>query len=99
MVVQVYWDNPQYSFQPDSRKQKKEAFVGSVVCPESAKVLEGRDVEFLLFSLQLTPRHLVRRARLRRLSASAVINAVRWVRLAPSGRQVPRQGPCRQLAV
>ena len=55
--------------------------------------------EVLLFSPQLTLRHLVRRAGPEGLSGSAVINAVRWVRLAPSGRQVPRQGSLPELAV
>ena len=65
--------------------------------PRSSLFLLAFD-EFLLISLQLTPRHLVRRARPKGLSGSAVINAVRWVRLVPSGRQLPRQGPRRELA-
>jgi hypothetical protein len=44
--------------------------------PRSRPVLLGCD-EFLLFSLQLTPRHLVRRAQPKGLSGLAVINAVR----------------------
>jgi hypothetical protein len=55
--------------------------------------------QFLVFSLQLTPRHLVRRASTKGLSGSLVIDVVEWVCSAPSGRQVPRQGPLYELAV
>jgi hypothetical protein len=43
--------------------------------PRSGTALLGLD-DLLLFSLQLTPRHLVRRAGPKRLLGSAVINAV-----------------------
>ena len=76
----------------------KEMYPYSAGDPRSSPFLLAFN-EFLLFSLQLTASHLERRARPKGLSGSAVINAVRWVHLAPSGGQVPSQGPHRQLAV